>query len=176
MHRFVSLPIILTTLVACGDEEVDPLEVELDRVRAAVERYHDLGATEADGFVPIGGCVELPQGAMGIHYLSPVRLQQPLDPVSPAILIYLPDGDGVRLVGVEYAQLIVQDGAPYVGEAPPRAESMGRPPVLFADHPFDGPMAGHEEGMPWHYDQHVWLFEDNPAGTFMPYHPGLRCE
>jgi hypothetical protein len=36
-------------------------------------------------------------------------------------------------------------------------------------------MAGHEEGMPWHYDLHVWLYADNPSGMFTPYNPALEC-
>jgi hypothetical protein len=48
-------------------------------------------------------------------------------------------------------------------------------PVLFGSVAFNGPMAGHSPGMPWHYDQHVWVWSDNPAGTFAQFNPRLSC-
>jgi hypothetical protein len=36
-------------------------------------------------------------------------------------------------------------------------------------------MPGHNPSMPWHYDQHVWLFETNPSGLFAPFNPALSC-
>jgi hypothetical protein len=44
--------------------------------------------------------------------------------------------------------------------------------------PFDGPMEGHEPLMPHsthHYDLHVWLWKENPAGLFKPTNPTLTC-
>jgi hypothetical protein len=40
---------------------------------------------------------------------------------------------------------------------------------------FDGPMAGHNPSMPWHYDLHVWLWAHNPAGLFAQFNPALSC-
>jgi hypothetical protein len=47
-------------------------------------------------------------------------------------------------------------------------------PSLFGQ-PFDGPMPGHNPGMPVHYDLHVWLFAKNPSGFFAPFNPELNC-
>lgn len=41
--------------------------------------------------------------------------------------------------------------------------------------PFDGPMPGHEPGMPVHYDLHVWVGRANPAGVFSPWNPKVSC-
>jgi hypothetical protein len=41
--------------------------------------------------------------------------------------------------------------------------------------PFDGPMTGHDPGMPVHYDLHVWLYDSNPAGVFAPWNPSVSC-
>lgn len=41
--------------------------------------------------------------------------------------------------------------------------------------PFDGPMPGHETGMPVHYDLHVWLFRHNPDGLLAPFNPAVSC-
>ncbi len=45
--------------------------------------------------------------------------------------------------------------------------------------PFDGPMHGHEPLMPQglhHYDLHVWLWKENPAGLFSPTNPAVKCD
>ena len=47
-------------------------------------------------------------------------------------------------------------------------------PFMF-DLPFDGPMFGHEPGMPVHYDLHVWLYRHNPAGLFAMWNPRVSC-
>jgi len=40
---------------------------------------------------------------------------------------------------------------------------------------FDGPMAGHHPGMGVHYDLHVWVWQDNPSGTFAQFNPDVSC-
>lgn len=47
-------------------------------------------------------------------------------------------------------------------------------PALFGV-PFDGPMPGHEEGMPEHYDLHAWAWRANPNGVFAPFNPNVGC-
>jgi hypothetical protein len=42
----------------------------------------------------------------------------------------------------------------------------------------DGPMDGHPPIMPAslrHWDLHVWLWKENPAGVFSPTNPAMRC-
>jgi hypothetical protein len=41
--------------------------------------------------------------------------------------------------------------------------------------PFDGPILGHETGMPIHCDLHVWLYRHNPAGLFAMRNPRVHC-
>jgi hypothetical protein len=41
--------------------------------------------------------------------------------------------------------------------------------------PFDGPMPGHESGMPVHYDLHVWTHTANPQGVFSPWNRKIEC-
>jgi len=36
-------------------------------------------------------------------------------------------------------------------------------------------MLGHSEGMPIHYDLHVWAWQANPAGTFAEWNPNVHC-
>ena len=40
---------------------------------------------------------------------------------------------------------------------------------------FDGPMPGHEPGMPVHYDLHAYIWRHNPHGTFTAWNPNVHC-
>ena len=60
--------------------------------------------------------------------------------------------------------------------SPLTPELKGRPELF--GRPFDGPMEGHHPLMPHglhHYDLHVWLWKDNPAGMFSPTNPKIKC-
>ena len=42
----------------------------------------------------------------------------------------------------------------------------------------EGPMEGHPPILPsdlYHYDLHVWLWKQNPAGMFNPVNPSVNC-
>jgi hypothetical protein len=135
---------------------------DLAAVRAATAHFHDVDAALAAGYVPVSDCEELPgTGAMGIHYLNPqLAGDATVDPLRPEVLLYMPTGDNLQLVGVEY---FVAEAA-----APTRPTVLGRP--------FDGPMAGHSEGMPWHYDLHLWIWKNNPSGVATAWNPALSCD
>jgi hypothetical protein len=42
-------------------------------------------------------------------------------------------------------------------------------------HAFDGPMPGHEPGIPVHYDLHAWVWRHNPAGGFAAWNSNVHC-
>ena len=149
-------------MAAAGDRS-GGIGTQLAEVRAATARYHRVEAALADGYRPSPECAASPDGAMGVHYVNPARMGE-IDPERPAILLYVPSPDGPRLAGVEYFQ----------ADADQDLASDGDRPSLFGQ-PFDGPMPGHGPGMPVHYDLHVWLWANNPAGTFAPWNPALSC-
>lgn len=159
------------------------LNKQLARARAASAAYHDVDEALADGFVPASDCVEVPGlGMMGVHFVNFPRLADPPSIEEPEALLYLPDeDDGFRLVAIEYLVPILIGGAPYMGcgveneSCPPPAASTPPPPVLYDGITFDGPMAGHSPGMPWHYDLHVWIWHHNPSGMFAQFNPSLAC-
>ena len=155
-------------------------DVDLDEMRANVEKYKDIEVALAEGYItPDNHCVSaagegLPAelGAMGIHYIHPAMLKitgtEPrvngestyTDWSQPSILIYEPQSDG---------SLAWQ------------AAGMGDAPMLNGrgwDHMADDPNTEGDEahGFMPHYDQHVWLFRDNPMGTLMPFNPNVTCD
>ena len=127
-----------------------------------------------DGYFSTVGCVHYPQpggagqvpyvaGGMGIHFVNAQLVGPVPDPMRPAILIYEPDGDKLRLIAAEW----------FI----PLATGVKERPSVFG-RPFDGPMEGHEPLLPkglHHYDLHVWLWKENPAGLFSPTNPRVTC-
>jgi len=139
------------------------LPPELEKVRAALEKYRDPVVAVREGYFSTLGCVEYPSGGMGVHFLNPGLIAPKPDPLRPQILVYEPDGDKLRLVAAEW----------FI----PLATGIKERPELFG-RPFDGPMEGHYPLMPvelHHYDLHVWLFKPNPAGLFNTTNPAVKC-
>ena len=151
--------------------EVSP---ELAKVRAALEKYQDPIVAVHDGYFSTLGCVEFPvkgapgevpypAGGMGVHFFNVGLIGPETDPMKPQVLVYEPRGDKLVLVAAEW----------FV----PLSTGIKERPKLFGQ-PFDGPMEGHHPLMPSamsHYDLHVWLWKDNPAGMFSPTNPSLKC-
>ncbi len=152
----------------------NPLSPELERIRAALEKYQDPIVAIHDGYLSTLGCANFPhpakpghepypQGAMGIHFFNSALVGPKLDSMRPQVLLYEPEGGKLRLVGAEW----------FV----PAAAVVDKPPELFGQK-FWGPMEGHEPLMPAslaHYDLHVWLFKENPEGLFAPTNPAVKC-
>jgi hypothetical protein len=140
---------------------------DLRRARAATRRFRSVAAARAAGYAATGECAQDPKyGGMGIHYANDELLADgKLDVTKPEVLVYQPMPSGkLRLGAVEYFQA---DGDQDLATDPDR-------PYLFGL-PFDGPMLGHEPGMPIHYDLHVWLYRHNPAGLFAAWNPRVHC-
>ena len=183
---------ILALLIACAPMTALAGDVDLDALRRSVEKYKDINVALADGYItPDNHCVSaagegLPPelGAMGIHYIHPAMLKitatEPrvngestyTDWSQPSILIYEPQANGsLELVAVENL----------VFEAAWNAAATGEELVINGrawDHMVDDPNTPGDEahGFMPHYDQHVWLFRENPMGVLMPFNPNVTCE
>jgi hypothetical protein len=172
--------IVSTAVAAAAAAKNGPLGGGLTAVRAAVARYNDIGQAVRAGYSLAGEpCVSSPDGAMGIHAVNfGLTADLANDPLRPEILLYLERNGRYELVGVEYWTIALANTesgpAPWFGETAPPLGFFNAAPSLFG-HTFDGPMAGHNPQMPWHYDLHVWVFEQNPAGTFAPFNPAIAC-
>jgi hypothetical protein len=176
------LPCILAALLG-AIPTISPLQAqaarpklppELEKVRAALDKYQDPVAAIHDGYFSTLGCVSYPTagrhgqvaykpGAMGVHFLNPALVGPQVDPAKPQVLLYEPDGDKLRLVAAEWF-------VPLATGVKERPQLNGRP--------FDGPMEGHPPLLPLalhHYDLHVWLWKENPAGLFSPTNSSVKC-
>ena len=165
-------------------------DVDLEALRSALDKYQDVNVALADGYVPDTDCVTAEMegypaemGGMGIHYFHPELLQITGDDPEvagtgthtdwsrPAMLLYEPQADGsLALVGLE--NLVFEEAWIATGEPAPVLNE--RP----WDHMKDDPATeGHEaHGFAPHYDQHVWLWRENPAGMLEPFNVNVTCE
>ncbi len=124
---------------------------------APAEVRHDA----SDGSTFIDGddeCAEAPGlGAMGYHYVNPELIGDGrVDPTRPEVLLFAPTKKGPKLVGVEYL----------VFDADGLLETDDDRPTMLG-HGLEGPMPGHEPGMPVHYDLHAGCTRaaNSPRGT-----------
>jgi len=186
MHRRFLLGIPLIAVLGAATAGValarsGPLTADAQAIRASVAVFHSYPEAVAAGYsVGQEPCVSSPAGTMGIHALNPALLASgTIDPLQPPILLYLPRENGkLRLVGAEYWHIALANTsngpAPWFGaDAPPLGFFNSAPSLL--GHTFNGPMPGHNPQMPWHYDLHAWVIENNPAGTFSQWNPSISC-
>ena len=170
-----------------------PGEPTLAEVRRATERFRDVSAALAEGYIrdPFDLCDTAAMmgrpaslGAMGIHYFRPdlLGITAPPSPrVSgvgthtdfrrPSILIYEPQENGaLELVAVENL----------VFAAAWHAAGHAEPPTFHGvpyDSMMDDPGTAVDEAHMFepHFDRHVWLYRDNPNGIFTPFNPAVTC-
>jgi hypothetical protein len=136
-------------------------------IREATRQFRDVDTAIAAGYVPTDSCAELPGvGTMGYHFLNPALAgDAKVDPTTPEILVYNKTSNGrYRLDAVEY----------FVADADQDPATDADRPTLMG-HRFDGPMEGHEPGMPIHYDLHAWVYHSNPAGELSAWNPTINC-
>jgi hypothetical protein len=145
---------------------------DLDKVRKATARFHDVDRAIAAGYsfrLPeIGGntCITEPgEGAMGVHMVNTALLDAVLDPRRPEVLVYDPKTkrgrERLRLVAVEY---VIFESA-WEGSGPPR---------LFGRR-FDYVPFPNRYDLPAFYALHAWVWKRNPSGLFYAWNPRVRC-
>lgn len=176
------------TANAAAPPEPTPAEV-----RAATERFVDVNVALAEGYLrdPANMCEDAEMmgkaqemGGMGIHFFRPdlLGITAPPNPKvdgngthidfrQPAILIYEPQEDGgLALVAVE--NLVFARAWNAAHDGPPTYQG-----VAF-DHMIDDPATTLDEAHNFeeHYDRHVWIYRDNPAGMFAQFNPNVTCK
>jgi hypothetical protein len=176
-----------------GASEPTAAEPSLDGVRAATERFRDVDVALAEGYIrdPMNVCdtAEMmgrpaTDGVMGVHYFRPdlLGITAPPNPRvtgsgthtdfnQPAVLIYEPQEDGsLELVAVE--NLVFISAWEAAGnQGVPRFETVEYNRMV------DDPATTIDEAHMFdpHYDLHVWLYRENPRGTFAQFNPNATC-
>jgi len=154
---------------------------KLAKVRVATARYKDLNQATANkyalfkdvnGITCIANTDDPSQGAMGIHYLNAdlvgaVAKSGTFDPLKPQALVYESgDHDKLHLVALEYLVFQKDWEAKYgAGAALPKL--FGQTFMLIPANNRFSPDAI--------YALHVWIWKDNPSGTFAMWNPTVHC-
>lgn len=165
----------------------------LDEVRAVTDAFRDVNVALAQGYIRDPGdvCETAPMvgqpdslGAMGIHFFRPdlLGITAPPNPRvdgngthtdfhKPSVLIYEPQADGsLELVAVENLVFIAAWEAAG-NSAPPTFGDVSFNRMV--DDPATEPDEAH--GFAPHYDLHVWVYRENPRGTFAQFNPAVNC-
>ena len=172
-----------------SDLDLEGVSAAREAVRAATEKYTDVEAALAAGYMPdpSGECAAIPGvGGMGIHYLRPdlLGLLPPAegervdgtgtytDFDDPAILLYEPQADGsLVLVGAE--NLVFAEAWAAAGNTEPPVFG-GRAWDYMENNPDTEIDEAH--GFTAHYDQHVYFRGDDVLAAVQPFHPDVTCE
>jgi hypothetical protein len=156
-HRFVFLLALIVTLLSCSDDDKDmkPWEVEVARLKAAVEPLKDFSAAQNAGY-DIQATEYRMQ--MGFHFLNAGLLDATFEVEKPEVLIYIEDDSGgMELVAVEYG-IPIED----LDNPPPAPEGFtGSDDVWKVDTEFSL------------WTLHAWVVMENPEGIFAPMNPML---
>jgi len=135
-------------------------------VQNATRGFHDVNHATAAGYGPLFGCISGPDhGAMGVHYVNGGLVGDGLIELNhPEALIYEPDGDKLRLVGVEY-----------IVDAQTWLNANGAPPVLDGQ-VFQFVPAPNRYNLNSFFELHVWAWRENPNGAFVDWNNRVTCE
>jgi len=194
VNTLAALLFVSGTAVGAAPASPSPGEPTLAEVRKLTERFQDVDAALAEGYLrdPFDLCdtAEMmgrpaADGAMGVHYFRPdlLGITAPPSPRvggegthtdfrKPSILIYEPQADGsMQLVAVE--NLVFADAWRAAGNAE-RPTFHGVPYDSMRDDPATPTDEAHM--FEPHFDRHVWIYRDNPNGVFAPFNPSVTCE
>lgn len=164
---------IVPVLAVAGLAAAGGGQSSLADLREATAAYHDVDAAKAAGYT-----VELAQtaaygggtciadaggaGAMGVHLLSPGRVDGTLVPTDPEVLLYERRNDGtLKLTGVEY---VVAGGSQ---------------PTLFGQQFADTNLGRYGDPATNVWTLHAWVWKPNPSeplGLFSPWNPSVSCD
>ncbi len=139
--------------------EMSFLGSQLDALRRATARFHNMDAAAAAGYAgpPLTSCWYYgSEGAMGYHYADPSLIDGMPELLHPEILVYAPNRHGdLSLVALEYIVPI------------PMWEGSDPPTLLGRDFERNDAL-----GL---YALHVWLWRHNPNGMFADWNPKVSC-
>jgi hypothetical protein len=154
------VPAFAGSALAGGGPGANGNGADVAAVRQATQKYHDVAAAIADGYIPFYQCTEQPGvGTMGQHYVNLSLVGDPaIDPLQPEALVYEPTrSGGLKLAAVEYVTLDTSFQPTVLGQA-----------MKFVP-------SGNRYGLPDFYERHAWIWQANPAGEFADWNPNMTC-
>jgi hypothetical protein len=159
--------VVAAPLFVVGQDSPDHLSLLVQQVREATQQFINVNNATKAGYAPVFGCVSGPDhGAMGIHYVNGTLVGDgQLDIFHPEALIYEPEGNARRLVGVEY----IVDAATWL------AAHDNSPPTL-DDQDFQLVASPNRFNLPTFFELHVWAWRNNPNGAFVDWNNNVSCE
>ncbi len=134
------------------------------RLQQVTAKYHSIARAEQDGYGAFGGCFQDPtQGGMGFHWANQAFIgDSAIDKDHPELMVYQPLPNGQkRLAAVEYIVFVDEW----------EAKGHTRPPRLFGQDFHINPTLLQKP----FYLLHAWVWDFNPAGTFMDWNPRVHC-
>lgn len=150
-----------------GDSELITDEVKLSGLRRVTARFHQIEAAKDAGYVTqITPCwAHHSAGGMGYHFGNTNLFDATVDLLNPETVIYEPQAGGhMKLVGMEY--IVPIDAWKAAGHD---VNDPNDTPVLlgqrYTKHSF----------LPI-FKLHIWLWENNPSGTFADWNPKVSCK
>ncbi|MBW3553335.1 MAG: hypothetical protein KY466_07495 [Gemmatimonadetes bacterium] len=165
--------------------------IDFDAIRAATQKYADVKVALAEGYIlPMAICVNATMegqpaqlGAMGLHYIRPDLLGiaevaprvngtgTHTDFLQPGVLVYEPQADGSeKLVAIE--NLV---WAKAWKEAGNTAAPSFHGQEYYYMHDNAATEVDEAHGFEPHYELHMWLYKENPAGIFSPFNTATTC-
>jgi hypothetical protein len=170
--HLVGAATLVALLVAAGVATLTATagDSSLDAARAATAKFQNVSETGGAGyglFKDVNGiaCIAMPgMGAMGYHYVNGNLVGDPgVSPTRPEALVYERKNGQFSLVALEYITIKSAWDARHSG-----------PPKLFGQ-TFNLTLSPNRYGLPDFYSLHAWIWKANPAGTFAPWNPDVRC-
>ena len=165
----ITLPLFAQNANDHSDHDQKISAALVKKVRDGVSKFADVNSAVRAGYGPLFGCVTgQDHGAMGIHYVSGDALASAVngfDTSKPQALIYEPDGNALRLVGVEF----IVDAKTWLAAHPGTAPVLDGQVFNFVDAP-------NRFTIPAFFELHVWAFRDNPQGAFVDWNNKVTCE
>ena len=152
---------------SAGDATPITDEKHLAALRQVTAQFHQLDAAKEAGYsTQITPCwAHHSAGAMGYHYGNTNLFDATPDLLQPEVVIYEPQAGGhMKLVGLEYiVPLAAWDAAGHnLNNTADVPELLGQ---KYTRHSF----------LPI-FKLHIWLWENNPSGTFADWNPKVSCK
>ena len=146
----------------------------LDQAKSATAPFHNTDVARNAGYTNTVAdttgnvCIAEPGvGGMGVHLLNPKLLDATVDPKHPEALVYrLQKNGALRLAALEY--IVFKQAWEDAHGANAQAPSLFGKPFMLTPAP-------NRFGIPDFYALHAWVWKNNPAGTFQPWNPKVKC-